>query len=67
MSGLPDAKGTTASRFGTQAGEPGVIYAANNHGVFRSDDAGRSWKALDLRWPEDGLADGVAALASLPE
>jgi photosystem II stability/assembly factor-like uncharacterized protein len=67
MSGLPQAKGTTVSQFATHAGEPGVIYAANNHGLFRSDDAGRSWKALDLPWPEPGLQDGVAALACLPE
>jgi len=67
MSGLPESKGTTATRFATHAGEPGVIYAANNCGLFRSDDAGRSWKALDLPWPEPGLADGVEALAYLPE
>jgi photosystem II stability/assembly factor-like uncharacterized protein len=67
MSGLPEAKGTTVSRFATHAGEPGVIYAANNHGLFRSDDAGRSWKALDLPWPEPGPKDGVQALACLPE
>ena len=67
MSGLPEAKGTTAGRFATHAGEPGVIYAANNHGLFRSDDAGRSWKALDLPWPRSGLEDGVEALACLPE
>ena len=36
MSGLPLAKGTTVSQFATHAGEPGVIYAANNHGLFRS-------------------------------
>ena len=47
MSGLPEAKGTTVSRFATHAGEPGVIYAANNRGLFRSDDAGRSWAC---RW-----------------
>jgi photosystem II stability/assembly factor-like uncharacterized protein len=67
MSGLPEAKGTTVSQFATHAGEPGVIYAANNRGLFRSDNAGRSWKALDLPWPEPGLADGVEALACLPE
>src|SRR5580698_1714773 len=60
MSGLPQAKGTTVSQLATHAGEPGVIYAANNQGLFRSDDAGRSWKALDLAWPEPGLQDGVA-------
>jgi hypothetical protein len=64
MSGLPAAKGTTVSRFATHADEPGVIYAANNHGLFRSDDAGWSWKVLDLLWPEPGLADGVAAASA---
>jgi photosystem II stability/assembly factor-like uncharacterized protein len=67
MSGLPAAKGTTASRFATHAGEPGVIYAANNHGLFKSDDVGRGWKTLDLPWPEPGLAEGVEAVACLPE
>jgi len=67
MSGLPEAKGTTVTRFATHAGEPGVIYAANNHGLFRSEDAGRSWKALDLPWPKPGLRDGVEALACLSE
>jgi hypothetical protein len=67
MSGLPGAKATTVSRFATDAGEPGVIYAANNRGLFRSGDAGRSWKAMDLPWPGPGLADGVAAVACLPE
>jgi photosystem II stability/assembly factor-like uncharacterized protein len=66
MSGLPEAKGTTVSQFATHAEEPGVIYAANNRGLFRSVDAGRSWKVLDLPWPEPGLADGVEALACLP-
>jgi len=67
MTGLPEVKGTTVSRFATHAGEPGVIYAANNHRLFRSDNAGWSWKALDLPWPEPGLADGVEALACLSE
>ena len=67
MSGLPEANGTTVSQFATHAGEPGVIYAANNRGLFRSEDAGRSWKGLDLPWPEPGLEDGVQALACLPE
>jgi photosystem II stability/assembly factor-like uncharacterized protein len=66
MSGLPESKGTTATQFATHAGEPGVIYAANNRGLFKSADAGRSWKALDVPWPKPGLADGVNALACLP-
>jgi len=67
MSGLPQAKGTTVSRFATYVGEPGIICGANNRGLFKSDDAGRRWKVLDIPWPERGLADGVMALACLPE
>jgi len=28
--------------------EPGVFYAANNLGLYRSADAGRSWEQLDI-------------------
>jgi hypothetical protein len=65
MLGLPEDRGTTASRFATHVDEPGAVYAANNLGVFRSNDAGRTWKALDISWPQPGLADGVEALACL--
>jgi len=67
MSALPHASGTTASRFAAHPGEPGVIYAANNRGVFRSDDAGGRWSIIDVPWPRPGLADGVTALACLPD
>lgn len=66
MQGLPEASGTTASRFATHADEPGVIYAAHNRGLFRSDDAGRTWNALDFSWPHPGLADGIEGLVCLP-
>jgi photosystem II stability/assembly factor-like uncharacterized protein len=67
MKGLPQARGTTVSRFATHTSEPGAIYAANNRGLFRSEDAGRSWKLLDIPWPEPGLSKGVEALVCLPE
>ena len=67
MSGLPEARGMTVSRFATHASEPGVIYAANSHGLFKSEDAGQNWKALEVPWPKPGLEDGVEALACLPE
>jgi photosystem II stability/assembly factor-like uncharacterized protein len=66
MDGLPDGRGTIASRLASHPGEPGVIYAANNHGVFRSVDAGRSWQALDVAWPSGIFARGVDALVCLP-
>jgi photosystem II stability/assembly factor-like uncharacterized protein len=52
MDGLPPAEGTVASLLTTHASEPGVFYAANNHGLFRSENAGRSWQALPIDWPE---------------
>ena len=67
MTGLPQASGTTACRFAVHPGKPGVIYAANNRGVFRTDDAGRRWTAIEVPWPQPGLADGVSALACVAE
>ena len=66
MEGLPDGQGTIASRFATNPDEPGVVYAANNYGVFRTADAGRSWKALEIPWPQRAFARGVDALVCLP-
>jgi photosystem II stability/assembly factor-like uncharacterized protein len=66
MHGLPEARGTVATRFATHVDQPGVIYAANNRGLFRSADGGLTWKLLDIAWPGPALADGVEALACLP-
>lgn len=67
MAGLPDPAGTVASRLATHPDEPGVFYAANNHGLFRSEDGGRNWKALEIAWPERAFARGVDALAAFAE
>jgi photosystem II stability/assembly factor-like uncharacterized protein len=66
MDGLPDGRGTTASRFATHPDDGGVIYAANNHGAFRSGDAGRTWKSPEIPWTPRALAHGVDAFACLP-
>ena len=67
MEGLPDAEGTSVSRFGAHPDAPGTMYAANNHGVYHSRDAGRRWSILDIAWPEGALNGGVEALATLVE
>ena len=64
MEGLPDGQGTVASRLATHADEPGVFYAANNHGLFRSKNGGMSWKALEIAWPDDVFRHGVDALVA---
>jgi photosystem II stability/assembly factor-like uncharacterized protein len=35
------------------AGDPDRLYAQNHGGVFRSDDAGRSWTRIDAGLPAD--------------
>lgn len=67
MEGLPDSEGTTASRFATRPDEPGVVYAANNRGLYRSINAGRAWKELKVPWTKSALALGVTALVAFPE
>ena len=65
MSGLAPASGTTASRFAVQPEDKGVIYAANNRGVWQSDDGGRRWTSVNVPWRQPGLSQGVSALACL--
>jgi len=67
MDGLPDAEGTSVSRFAAHPDAPAAVYAANNHGVYHSTDGGRRWSALDIPWPRDALGGGVEALAALVE
>jgi hypothetical protein len=50
--GLPPERGTLASSLVASPTEPHVFYAANNHGVYQSDDAGGSWRQLAIPWPE---------------
>ena len=60
MDGLPAAEGTVASLFATHPAQPGAFYAANNHGLFHSADAGRSWQALPIAWPEGVFRNRVS-------
>ncbi|HEY7124167.1 MAG TPA: sialidase family protein [Ktedonobacterales bacterium] len=50
--GLPASRGMLASQLSANEAEPGVFYAANNQGVYRSADAGLTWERLDMAWPE---------------
>lgn len=62
---LPTGEGVMRAVLAT-TGEPGVIYAANNHGLFRSPDAGETWAALAVSWPERFAAQTVRGLAVVP-
>ncbi|MFN2142629.1 MAG: WD40/YVTN/BNR-like repeat-containing protein [Candidatus Promineifilaceae bacterium] len=67
MAGLPEARGTVASRLATHPDEANVFYAANNHGLFRSEDGGKRWEALAIAWPEGVFRHGTAAVAAFSE
>ncbi|WP_254525079.1 WD40/YVTN/BNR-like repeat-containing protein [Natrinema caseinilyticum] len=47
--GLPTGEGVVRTVFAT-TGEPDVVYAVNNRGVFRTRDFGDSWSRLGIDW-----------------
>ncbi|SDR15122.1 WD40/YVTN/BNR-like repeat-containing protein [Natronobacterium texcoconense] len=49
--GLPTGDGVVRTVLETP-GEPGVVYALNNRGLYRSSDFGDSWTAVPLEWHE---------------
>jgi len=59
--GLPEETGTTVSVLSATA--PGVFWAANNRGVYRSVDGGQTWERLAIPWPERYARGNVLAFA----
>jgi hypothetical protein len=65
--GFPEPRGLLTSVLATHDADPGVFYAANNKGVFRSTEGGLSWEVLPIPWPQ-GLHMGRAhALIAVEE
>jgi photosystem II stability/assembly factor-like uncharacterized protein len=61
---LATGSGTLRAVLAT-TGESGVVYAATNHGLARSVDAGETWATLDLPWPNrfsDQTCRGLAVV-----
>ena len=65
--GLPAERGMLGSVLAANPAEPGVFYAANNLGLYRSADAGRSWERLDVPWPEARDAPRPASMTVVEE
>lgn len=61
--GLPEPAGTTVSSLVADPEGRGVLYAANNRGLFRSPDFGSSWRRIDIDWPARFRRQRVAGLA----
>ena len=51
--GLPKSEGSAVFALLTDSDQPGVFYAVNNTGIYVSEDAGRSFRKVDARWPAD--------------
>ena len=50
--GLPTGDGVVRNVFAT--GErPGVVFAANNRGLYRTDDFGDAWERVPIEWDEE--------------
>lgn len=63
QAGLPQSQGTVTAALAANDDEPGVFYAGNNHGLYRSPDSGESWNRLEIAWPEGADAWRVHDLA----
>jgi photosystem II stability/assembly factor-like uncharacterized protein len=63
--GLPDPEGTVRSVLA--AGEGERLYALNNRGLYRSDDAGASWVRAPVEWPDayENRAPGGMAVVTV--
>ncbi|MEF8852673.1 MAG: hypothetical protein V5A28_09680 [Haloarculaceae archaeon] len=51
MDGLPDPEGTV--RAVLAAGTGPTLFALNNRGLYRSDDAGEQWARLAVEWSDE--------------
>jgi hypothetical protein len=65
--GLPAERGMLGSVLAANPAEPGVFYAANNLGLYRSADAGSSWERLGIPWPQGRDAPRPASMTVVEE
>jgi hypothetical protein len=62
IEGLPETQGLVISVLASNPAEPGVFYALNNKGLFRSSDVGTAWEQLELPQKEYYLRQHPSAL-----
>jgi len=67
QAGLPAPHGLLASVLATDQAEPGVFYAGNNQGIFRSEDTGFTWEKLSIPWPSGMRLGRAHALVAVQE
>jgi len=67
QAGLPAPRGLLASVLAADEAEPGVFYAGNNQGIFRSEDTGINWEKLAIPWPSGMRLGRANALVVVQE
>lgn len=67
QTGLPAPHGLLASALAADEAEPGVFYAGNNQGLFRSRDTGFTWEKLAIAWPTGMPLGRVHALVAIQQ
>lgn len=63
--GLPGGEGTTVSVLASAG--PGDFWAANNRGIYRSTDAGRTWQPVPVPWSNAYARRDVVAFIVRPD
>ncbi|WP_222917135.1 glycoside hydrolase [Natrinema sp. SYSU A 869] len=63
--GLPTGEGVVRAVFAT-TGEPGLVYAVTNRGLFVTRDFGDSWDGIDIDWPAGLESQTPRGLVALP-
>ncbi|PCR91196.1 WD40/YVTN/BNR-like repeat-containing protein [Natrinema ejinorense] len=63
--GLPTGEGVVRAVFAT-SGEPGVVFAVNNRGLFLTRDFGGSWTRIETEWPTALETQSPRGLVALP-
>lgn len=53
IDGLPGPEGMLISALASDPSEDQVFYALNNQGLFRSQDAGKTWGEIEFEWKEE--------------
>jgi len=63
---LPGPEGLLRAELAA-TGEPGAAVAATNHGVYRTDDWGASWRPLTGDWPAALAESGPRGVVAAPD
>lgn len=63
--GLPSGEGAIRAVLAPGA-DDAEVYAANNHGLFHTTDAGEAWSPLSVSWPERASSMTVRGLGVVP-